>query len=119
MGVETRVLLTNPPDIIEILKHVTKHYRLAKLVAIRNSDTYRVAFRDGDDERVLSVFPPGCCAGDYADVHTGPAVLISMGCWGGSEAIARRLVAEFGGMMVLNDCTDEWQTAPEQNGTKT
>lgn len=111
MGVDTKVLLTNPPSILDLLAYAEETYSRAKLrfCKIGDGGFYRLEFRDGKDQRTLSVFPPDECASDYADAHTGPAIYISMGCWGNSEAIARRLAIKYGGMVMPNDCTDDWQ----------
>ena len=109
MGVNTKVLLTNPPSILDLLQYVDETYGTAALRPTK-SGFYWLFFKDKNEPRHLSVFPPGECASDYADVHTGPAIYIIMGCWGNSEAIARRLAIRFGGMIMPNDSTDDWQT---------
>ena len=108
MGVDTKVLLTSPPSLLELLDYADEKYSQATL-SKAGSDWYRLCFVDCGDKRALAVFPPYVCACDYDDVHTGPAILISMGCWGNSEAIARRLAVKFGGMIMPNDWRDDWQ----------
>jgi hypothetical protein len=110
MGVDTKILLTGAPDILEVLKFADRTWGNASLHPFgARVDAYWLFFKDGKDERQLSVFPPGECASDYADVCAAPAVYMSMGCWGNSEAIARRFAIAFGGMIMPNDSTDDWQ----------
>ena len=108
MGVDTKVLLTNPPDVLDLLRYTDETYKRASL-RCTGSGAYQLQFADDGRDRILWVCPPGVCASDYADVHTGPAILISMGCWGNSEAIARRMAVKWGGMIMPNDCEDDWQ----------
>lgn len=118
MGVDTKALLTSAPDILDILNYVTERYRNASLMrAGVEPYFYYVDFKDGSDQRHVALFPPGKCASDYADFWPGPAVYISMGHWGNSELIARRMVVHFGGGFIQpNDCRDDWQRVePEGN----
>lgn len=108
MGIDTKILLTKAPDILDILRFATERWQDVKL-SYTPAGFYWLEFMDGRDQRQLSVSPPERCASDYADVHVGPAVYMSMGCWGNSEAIARRFAVHFGGMIMPNDCTDDWQ----------
>lgn len=111
MGIDTKILLTNPPEITDLLRFADEQYEDAALKASLPQSLLWLSFKDGKDNRSLAVFPPGECASDYADVHTGPAILMSMGYWGNAEAIARRFTVKFGGMFMLNDCDGEWQTS--------
>lgn len=110
MGIDTKALLTSAPDILELLKFADQTWEAASLRPFGGTtDAYWLSFRDGKDQRDLSVFAAGECSSDYADVCVAPAVLISMGYWGNSEAIARRFAIRFGGMIMPNDCSDDWQ----------
>lgn len=47
--------------------------------------------------RTLSVFVDGHCMADYADVHEGPATLLSFGASGDSDQILLALTRRYGG----------------------
>jgi hypothetical protein len=109
MGVDTKVLLTSAPDVIELLRFASAVWDNARLTTFGGVNAFWLSFEDGSDKRALAVFPPGECQEDYADVCKSPAVYISMGCWGNSEAIARRFAVKFGGMIMPDDSKDDWQ----------
>ena len=117
MGVDTKVLLTDPPEILEILRYAEDQYKGAVLTCTKASEIFWLKFTDGEDIRQLAIFPKGVCASDYADVCNTPAILISMGCWGNSEAVARRMAIKWGGMIMPNDCTDDWQNVTPQTAS--
>lgn len=115
MGIDTKILLTGETDILNVLRFAHETFKGANLQPAGH-DFYWLNFKDGEDQRGLSVFPADVCASDYADVHTGPAILMSMGMWGNSEIIARKFAAKFGGLFMVDDSNGEWQSMPERTG---
>lgn len=116
MGVDTKVLLTDPPSVLELMGFIATRYKEVSLRQAGISEDipwYWMSFNDGNDKRQLSVFPPELCSTDYDDVHDGPAMYISMGRWGNSVLIARRIAKHFGGFIMPNDCTDAWRYVPK------
>jgi len=110
MGVDTNVLLTENPSPLEILEWANEHYTKVNLTH-SGDDFYYLNFMEGEDQRHIAIFSNGNCMCDYADVSSKPCALLSMGMWGNSEVIARRLATHFGGLIKVNDCTDDWTSA--------
>ena len=115
MGVDTNVILTKAPTATDLLIWASKNYKQANLVAAGpdGDHFFYLNFMDGKNQRNLSVFVDNSVACDYRDLYTGDATFISMGMWGNSEVIARKLVSEFGGWLRVNDCEDDWKRLDE------
>ena len=114
MGVDTNAILTKAPTATDLLIWANKNYKGASLaVAGVDGDHFWLNFLDGEDQRILSIFVNNRVACDYGDLYTGDATFISMGMWGNSEVIARKLVSEFGGWLRVNDCVDDWKRLDE------
>jgi len=108
MGIDTQALLTDAPSALDLLHWADEKYLMATLRPSGVENLYHINFKDGEDSRMLSVFVNNSVASDYKGLYTGDATFVSMGCWGNSEVIARKLVASFGGWLRVNDCEDEW-----------
>lgn len=108
MGVDTKILLTSNPSPLDVLVWVDKHYERVNITASSLEDFYYINFKDGEDERHVSFFTNGNCSSDYQDISSSPCAYLSMGCWGNSEVIARRMAIYFGGFIMVNDCSGDW-----------
>ena len=114
MGVDTKAILTKAPTATDLLIWADKNYKKANLTASHvDSRFFHLNFMDDKDQRNLAVFVDNSVACDYRDLYTGDATYISMGMWGNSEVIARKLVSEFGGWLRVNDCVDDWKRLDE------
>jgi hypothetical protein len=116
MGISTNALLRIAPTALEIMLFLDSLPEV-KSVNITPTgvepDFLYCNFTWGKEIRNLGMFLNGNCSGDYSEFYTRPATFVTMGCWGASEVIARRLVKQFGGWIKVNDCTDDWTRIDE------
>lgn len=113
MGVDAQAILTSAPDLREIMVYLAGKYEKVKAQTIADVDHFWVHFEDGKDQRRISCFFDNCVACDYDDLYTGNATFVSLGKWGNSSRIIRRLVAEFGGWVREDDCKGDWKRLDE------
>lgn len=111
MGVDSKAVLTkeglSPLDVMDFLEkldYVTK----VNITPSGLEDFCRINFDWLEEQRNLAVFYNSSCQCDYEHIWPYPAIYVSFGCWGFSDAIIMALVKEFGGFYQMNDCQDEW-----------
>lgn len=102
MGVETKAILRKGTTIEQIEKAISDKYADVEIRATMPDFVY-VTFKDGEDQRQLSV-----SFANYCEIENNIAgVLTSLGKWGSSVEIARYLCETFGGYLDENDCDGE------------
>lgn len=79
----------------------------------RNRPSYLAYSRDevkswlGNNTRQMSVHYG--CTSDYRDITTDDCTYLSLGCWGESVEIMECLLRKYGGWIIRNDSTDDWE----------
>ena len=104
MGVSTNAIVRKDVTITDIENFLTIKYEDVELhKSIYTPDFFRITFKDGNDDRQLSVSFSDSCEKDYGI----SGVWLSLGSWGNSIEIMKSLCEEFGGYLDENDCDDE------------
>lgn len=110
MGVNSKAVLTknglSPLEVMDFLNKLDHVSQVSITPALK--DFCRINFTWSGEARNLAVFYNGDCHCDYGHIWPYPAIYVSFGCWGFSDAIIMALVKEFGGFYQMNDCQDEW-----------
>lgn len=134
MGVDTKALLKGKIDLVQLANDLVELYGTDRYeVTIRFTfmdDYYRIRFYQrgrpvrtlgriiqqesedlklwfSENKRDMSVHYG--CKGDYAKITTDDCTYISLGCWGESVEIMECLLRKYGGWIMRNDSTDDWE----------
>lgn len=59
--------------------------------------------------RQMNVFTDGCCACDYEEVTSDPMTMVTLGHSGDCKEIINALVAHFGGYVLDETVSEEWE----------
>ncbi len=102
MGVNTNAILTKGTTITQIEKAISTKYTEVKVEAV-TSDFMYITFKDGADQRQLTVSFINSCEKD--DGIAG--VWVSLGMWNNSIEIIKYLCETFGGYIDENDSDNE------------
>jgi len=103
MGVDTKAIIRKDVSLSQIKETLQEKYGNVGVYNSGASDDYfRLSFKDGNDDRQLSVF-----FGDFAlNDYKIDGVLLSLGFWGNGVEIVMLLLKKFGGYIDENDCDD-------------
>lgn len=128
MGVDTKALLKGKIELIQLANDLVELYGTDRRdIAIQftfEDNFYKINFyhknrplfgRDidamkkwnQDNFRSMSVFYN--ISDDYEDVTTEECTYLSLGMFGDSVEIMESLLKKYGGYIVRNDSTDEWE----------
>jgi hypothetical protein len=128
MGIVTKALLRERVELLQIAKDLVDLYgtehRYMSIDFTFDEDFFKINFYHKDrpqfgthfDEartwqksnaRSMSVFYN--CKGDYDRLTTEDSTYLSLGCWGDSVEIMEALLKKYGGWIVRNDSTDDWE----------
>lgn len=128
MGVDTKALLRGNIDTLQIARDLIELYGANRNeISVRftfTDDYYQIIFyhrnmpnfgRDfdaarnwrGENARQMNVHY--ACKSDYEDVTTDDCTYLSLGCWGESVEIMETLLRKYGGWIMRNDSSDDWE----------
>jgi len=129
MGIDTKALLKVVIDPVQIANDLIELYGTDRTdINIRFTmfdDYYGIGFyhrnrpshmaytRDevklwcSNNQRDMSVHYG--CKSDYEDITTDDCTYLSLGCWGESVEIMECLLRKYGGWIIRNDSTDDWE----------
>jgi hypothetical protein len=128
MGIDTKALLRGRVEVMQIANDLIELYGTeGDKVSINftfDAGFFKISFYhkdrpkfgtnfeearawNGKNIRSMCVFYN--CKSDYASVTTDECTMLSLGCWGESVEIMESLLCKYGGWIMRNDCTDEWE----------
>lgn len=128
MGVDTKALLRGKIDVVQIANDLVELYGTNRPdIAIQftySSEMYMITFYQKNmpnfgidfdaratwrtiNGRSMCVFYD--CKGDYANVTDEDCTYLTLGCWGESVEIMEILLRKYGGWIMRNDSTDDWE----------
>ena len=130
MGVDTKALLNANVDVIQLANDIVELYGADRdFVSVRLTflkDYFQIVFyhknmpkhkdgfaitdrQDWREKNTRQMNVHYGCKGDYADITTDDCTLLSLGCWGESVEIMETLLKKYGGWIIRNDSTDDWE----------
>jgi hypothetical protein len=129
MGINTKALLNGKIDVMQLAADLISEYgtdRTSVKIGLTFLDDFFHIFFDHvrpsvyrempytekmewsrNNSRMMSVFYR--CECDYADVTTEPMTYLSLGASGDAVAIMESLLKKYGGYIMRNDCSDDWE----------
>lgn len=103
MGVDTKAIIRKGTSIFEIEDYLKTKYTDVEIHSTRTDGFFPAYFKDGKDNRNMSVFIEKYALIDY----NIDGVLLSFGLWGNSIEIMKGLCQHFGGYLDENNCDDK------------
>ena len=119
MGVDAKALLTECDGPIAVAQFLNRQ-DFVRGVSLRMTDEPKFVWVDFEwrgEKRLMACFFDGNCISDYESVWPHSATLVSIGCWGFSDAIIMKMVRAFCGFYILNDGKDDWMPINAQAAT--
>jgi hypothetical protein len=103
MSINTKGIIRKGTTLPEIKEVLENKYGNVGIKSYSDPTLFSLYFKDGEDQRKLSVFVDDVAKRDYKI----DGVTLDLNCWGNSVEIMKLLLSEFGGYLDENDCDDE------------
>jgi hypothetical protein len=128
MGVDTKALLKGKIELIQLTNDLVELYGADRNdISIQftfHVDYYKINFyhkdrpvfgrnidaaKEWNQNNFRSMSVNYNLPGDYDDVTAEECTYLSLGAWGESVEIMEVLLKKYGGFIMRNDCTDDWE----------